>query len=277
MKKTLLVLLLALGVSAAASAGQTQKKFVLGNTDIVSVKSAYTGQTHELIIVYPDSYWSNPDKKYPVLYFTDAYWDTPLLASAYGNLVYDKMTPEFIMVGLSYPDGTDVGSARVRDFTYTSMWTAPGSGKGDQFLNFLEKEVAPLIESKYHGDKDNRTLAGASLGGLFTLGAAMKTPDFFTGYIALSPTVVWDSGAVFKLEDALARQHRSLKARVFISVGSLEPGQYRESIEQFEKQLATHQYKGLQLQSVTIQGMSHGTSKLEGYLRGLKWVWENRQ
>jgi enterochelin esterase-like enzyme len=74
MKKTLLVLLLALGVSAAASAGQTQKKFVLGNTDIVSVKSAYTGQTHELIIVYPDSYWSNPDKKYPVLYFTDAYW-----------------------------------------------------------------------------------------------------------------------------------------------------------------------------------------------------------
>lgn len=68
-----------------------------------------------------------------------------------------------------------------------------------------------------------------------------------------------------------------MKARIFISVGSLEPGQYRESIEQFEKQLATHQYKGLQLQSVTIQGMSHGTSKLEGYLRGLKWVWENRQ
>jgi predicted alpha/beta superfamily hydrolase len=275
-KKLLLFLLLSLGASSAALAEQTQKKFVLGNTDIVSVKSAYTGQTHELIIVYPDSYWSNPNKKYPVLYFTDGYWDTTLLAGAYGNLVYDKMTPEFIMVGLSYPDGTDYGSASVRDYTYTSMWMAPGSGKGDQFLNFLEKEVAPLIESKYHGDKDNRTLAGASLGGLFTLGAAMKTPDFFTGYIALSPTVIWDGGAVFKLEDALARQNRPLKARVFISVGSLEPGPYRESIERFEKQLAAHQYKGLQLQSVTIQGMGHGTSKAEGYLRGLKWVWENR-
>ncbi len=276
MKKTLLVLLLALGVSTTAFAGQPQKKFVLGNTDIVSVKSAYTGQTHELIIVYPDSYWSNPNKKYPVLYFTDGYWDTTLLAGAYGNLVYDKMTPEFIMVGLSYPDGTDYGSARVRDYTYTSMWMAPGSGKGDQFLDFLEKEVAPLIESTYHGDKDNRTLAGASLGGLFTLGAAMKTPDFFTGYIALSPTVIWDGGAVLKLEDALAKQNRPLKARMFISVGSLEPGSYRESIEQFEKQLAAHRYKGLQLQSVTIQGMSHGTSKAEGYLRGLKWVWQDR-
>ena len=276
MKKILIVLLLALGVSATACAEQTQKKFVLGNTDIVSVKSAYTGQTHELIVVYPDSYSKNPDKKYPVLYFTDGYWDTPLLAAAYGNLLYDKMAPEFIMVGLSYPDGTDYGSARVRDYTYTSMPMAPGSGKGDQFLNFLEKEVAPLIESKYHGDKDNRTLAGASLGGLFTLGAAMKTPDFFTGYIALSPAVIWDGGAVFKLEDALAKHSPRLKARMFISVGSLEPAQFRGSIEQFEQQLTSHQYKGLQLQSVAVQGMGHGTSKLEGYLRGLKWVWESR-
>ena len=276
MKTILLVLLLALGVPATASAEQTQKKFVLGNTDIVSMKSAYTGQTHELIVVYPDSYSKNPDKKYPVLYFTDGYWDTPLLAAAYGNLLYDKMAPEFIMVGLSYPDGTDYGSARVRDYTYTSMPMAPGSGKGDQFLNFLEKEVAPLIESKYHGDKDNRTLAGASLGGLFTLGAALKTPDFFTGYIALSPAVIWDGGAVFKLEDALAKQSPQLKARMFISVGSLEPAQFRGSIEQFEQQLASHQYKGLQLQIATIQGMGHGTSKLEGYLRGLKWVWEGR-
>ncbi len=276
MKKTLLVLLLSLGLSSAALAEQTSKKFVFGNTDIVSVKSAHTGQTHELIIVYPDSYWKNPNKKYPVVYFTDGYWDTPLLAGAYGNLVYDKMAPEFIMVGLSYPDGTDYGSARVRDYTYTSMSMVPGSGKGDQFLDFLEKEVAPLIESKYHGDKDNRTLAGASLGGLFTLGAAMKTPDFFTGYIALSPAVIWDGGAVFKLEDALAKQNRPLNARVFISVGSLESAPFRDSIDQFGKQLAAHQYKGLQLQTYTIQGMGHGTSKVEGYLRGLKWVWENR-
>lgn len=276
MKKTLLVLLLSLGLSSVALAEPTSKKFVFGNTEIVSVKSAHTGQAHELIIVYPDSYSKYPNKKYPVLYYLDAYWDTPLLAGAYGNLVYDKMAPEFIMVGLSYPDGTDYGSARVRDYTYTSMLMVPGSGKGDQFLNFLEKEVAPLIESKYHGDKDNRTLAGASLGGLFTLGAAMKTPDFFTGYIALSPAVFWDGGAVFKLEEALAKQHPQLKARMFIAVGSLEPAQFRGSIEQFEKQLASHQYKDLQLQTHTIEGMGHGTSKAEGYMRGLKWVWQNR-
>jgi predicted alpha/beta superfamily hydrolase len=275
-KKTLLVLLLSLGLSSVALAEPTSKKFVFGNTEIVSVKSAHTGQAHELIIVYPDSYSKYPNKKYPVLYYLDAYWDTPLLAGAYGNLVYDKMAPEFIMVGLSYPDGTDYGSARVRDYTYTSMLMVPGSGKGDQFLNFLEKEVAPLIESKYHGDKDNRTLAGASLGGLFTLGAAMKTPDFFTGYIALSPAVFWDGGAVFKLEEALAKQHPQLKARMFIAVGSLEPAQFRGSIEQFEKQLASHQYKDLQLQTHTIEGMGHGTSKAEGYMRGLKWVWQGR-
>jgi hypothetical protein len=81
---------------------------------------------------------------------------------------------------------------------------------------------------------------------------------------------------VFKLEEALAKQNRPLKAHVFISVGSLEPGPYRDSIDRFGKQLAAHQYKGLQLQSYTIEGMGHGTSKLEGYLRGLKWVWQDR-
>jgi poly(3-hydroxybutyrate) depolymerase len=63
---------------------------------------------------------------------------------------------------------------------------------------------------------------------------------------------------------------------MFIAVGSLEPAQFRGSIEQFEKQLASHQYKDLQLQSYTIEGMGHGTSKAEGYMRGLKWVWQNR-
>ena len=172
MKKTLLVLLLSLGLSSVALAEQTSKKFVFGNTDIVSVKSAHTGQTHELIIVYPDSYWKNPNKKYPVLYFTDGYWDTPLLAGAYGNLVYDKMAPEFIMVGLSYPDGTDYGSARVRDYTYTSMWMAPGSGKGDQFLDFLVR-ADRLAETTF--------AAARSLGGKRSLPALLEGDGVCSG------------------------------------------------------------------------------------------------
>ena len=276
MKKLVLLLVLLLGIAGSVMAQQTPKKFVIGNSEIVPLQSKITGQAHELIIIYPDSYAKNPTKKFPVLYFLDAYWDVPQMVSAYGNLVYDKMTPEFIMVGLSYPDGTDYGQARVRDYTYTAIPQVPGSGKGEQFLDFIKKEVAPLIESTYHGDKNNRVLAGTSLGGSFTLGAALKDPEFFSGYIALSPAVVWDNNAVFAVEDEFAKQRKQLKGRMFISVGSLEPAEFRDPIVKFGKQLGSHRYKGLELQNYTMQGLAHGTVKGEGYIRGLKWFWQNK-
>ena len=89
------------GFSALAYADQpVYKKFVLDNTQIVPIKSK-AGRDYELIVVLPASYYTQPEKKYPVLYYVDAYWDTPLLASTYGNLIYDNVVPEFIMVGFS--------------------------------------------------------------------------------------------------------------------------------------------------------------------------------
>lgn len=276
MKKFLLPLVLSIAMSAPASAQQaleqskkiniselgsliprthtTRKQFGIDNSEIVSLQSKITGQAHELIILYPESYARNRNKTYPVLYFLDAYWDATRLASVYANLVRDKVAPEFIMVGLSYPDGTDFGRARVRDYTYTVVPAAIGSGKGDQFLEFVKTEVAPLIESTYRGDKENRTLAGASLGGLFTLGAALKDADFFTGYIALSPAVHFGDGALFDLERKFTKQGKPLKARMFISAGSEEPPQFREIIARFATQLDDHKHKGLELRAETLEG-----------------------
>ena len=64
------------------------------------------------MILLPAGYKNNPDKKYPVFYYLDAYWDTPLVSAIYGNLIYDNRVPEMIMVGLSYPAGADVGRPR---------------------------------------------------------------------------------------------------------------------------------------------------------------------
>lgn len=275
MKRFILMLALFLGLCTGALA--QPKPFVIANSEIVPLRSTSTGQAHELVIVYPDSYATSPNKTYPVLYFLDAYWDTPQMVSAYGNLRFDKMVPEFIMVGLSNPEGSDHRETGMRDYTYTSLAFVPGSGKGEQFLQFIEKEVAPLIETKYRGQKENRVLAGTSLGGLFTLGTALKDPDFFNGYIALSPALLWDNGAIFDMEEAFAKLKRSIKARMFISVGALEPVQFRESVAKFEQRIASRPYKGLELQTYVMPELSHGTVKGEGYIRGLKWVWQNRQ
>ena len=274
-KKYFLALVVLLGLTTSAFAQQTNKQFVLNNTEIIPIHSKNTGRDHELVVVYPSSYKTNPDKKYPVLYYLDAYWDTPLLVSTYGNLQYDNLVPEFIMVGLSYPSSTDYGKERRIDYTFTAM--DEQSGKAHLFLNFIQDEVAPLIESRYRGKKTDRVIAGNSLGGLFTITAAYQAPNFFAGFIALSPAVEWDKQALIKLDKAYAKKHKTLNGRMFISYGTTEFPAFRDPIIQFQKQLAGRKYQGLELLNYAMEGLDHTGVKGDGYVRGLIWVWKTQK
>ncbi len=268
-----MVLLLVSGVVGAQQ--ESDRSFVIGNSHIIPIESRNTGRQHELVIILPSSYQSQPTKKYPVLYYLDAYWDTPLLASTYGNLIYDNEVPEFIMVGLSYPEGKDYGKERRLDYTFTPV--DEGSGKSDQFLAFIKTEVAPLIEKQYRGLSTDRVLSGNSLGGLFTLTAAYKAPEFFSGFIAISPAVEWDNKALIKFDQSYAKDHQSLPGRVFISYGAKEYSVFREPIAQYQTTLAERKYQGLALQNYVMEDLDHTAVKGDGYVRGLKWVWKPKK
>ncbi len=274
-KKCLLLFAMLLAITTSVLAQQTNKQFVLSNTEIVPIHSKITGRDHELVVVYPSSYKTNPEKKYPVLYYLDAYWDTPLLVSTYGNLIYDNQVPEFIMVGLSYPSSADYGKERRIDYTFTAV--GEGSGKAHLFLEFIKKEVAPLIETQYRGEKTDRVIAGNSLGGLLTITAAYQAPDFFSGYIALSPAVGWDNQALVKLDNRYAKKHKALNGRMFISYGSTEYPAFRDPIVNFQKQLAARKYRGFELMNYAMEELDHTTVKGDGYVRGLMWVWKNKK
>ena len=271
------VLLFALlaGSVSSALADPAPKQFVIANSEIVPIKSKITGRDHELVVLLPASYAANPQKTYPVLYYLDAYWDTPLLVSTYGNLVYDNEVPEFIMVGMSYPNGADYGRERAIDYTFSSQ--GPGSGKGALFLDFLMKEVAPLIETRYRGAKTDRVVGGSSLAGLFAIESAYKAPGFFAGHVAISPAVFWDRNALAKIDETYAKDNKSLNARMFVSYGTAEYPLFRDPIIAFQKQLSARQYEGFGLMNYTMDGLDHAAVKGEGYTRGLMWVWKARK
>jgi predicted alpha/beta superfamily hydrolase len=273
------LLALSCGVSvqaqAQAPAQEPVRHFVLENTRIVPIQSKYTGRQHELVIVLPASWGKEPHKTYPVLYYLDAYWDTPLLVSTYGNVIYDNVAPEFIMVGLSYPSGSNYDLERRRDYTFTAL--DADSGKGTAFLDFITREVAPLVEMRYRGAKTNRVIGGNSLGGLFALTAAYQAPGFFAGHIAISPAASWDHGALARLDETYARTHKALHARMFISYGSNEYPGFREPIAAFQAQLAARHYEGLALDNYVMRGIDHTGGKGEGYVRGLTFFWADQK
>jgi hypothetical protein len=254
-----------------------ERHFTLSNTHFTELKSELTGRDHELIVFLPPSYESSPDKSYPVLYFMDAYWEMPLLSSIHGQLVFDNVIPEMIMVGFSYPgEDTNYGDLRARDLTPTKVEkNNPNSGGASRFLQFIEEVVIPRIESDYRADKNNRALSGSSLGGLFALYAMYEKPDLFKRFIAISPAAGWDNNYLFTRDDTYAANSDSLSVRLFLSYGGDEYLPFREPIIAFQEKISGRNYKGLALLNYIIEGERHSGVKSEGYSRGLRWVFKD--
>ena len=252
------------------------RHFTLTNTQYIQMKSELTGRDHELIIFLPDSYESSLDKQYPVLYFMDAYWDMPLLNSIHGQLVWDNVLPELIMVGFSYPgENVNYGNLRACDLTPTKAGGNPNLGDGPKFLQFIEETVIPHIESNFRAKKGERAISGNSLGGLFTLYAMYEKPELFKRFISISPAVDWDSRYLFKLDDTYANTNNSFPVRLFLSQGGDEYGPFRQPIIEFQEKLAKRNYKDMALLNYTIEGEKHSGVKSDGYSRGLRWVFKD--
>ena len=60
-------------------------------------------------------------------------------------------------------------------------------GKGELYLDFIVKELKPLIDEKYRTLKDHSSMAGISLGGLISTYAAGRYPQIFKRIAAISP------------------------------------------------------------------------------------------
>lgn len=267
---------ISLNVSAVDVVIDTARHYSINNTQYISLKSEQTGQAHELIVSLPASYGQEPNKKYPVLYFLDAYWDQPMVSATYGNLLYDKVAPEFIMVGFSYPEGANYGEERLRDFTPTrEVERKTTSGAAGAFLAFMKETVVPIVEANYRVDPTQRALSGSSLGGLFTIYAMYQEPEFFDRYIAISPAVIWDDEYLFKLDATYASKHKGLNARLFISYGTAEYQPFSQPIAKFQQQIQQRNYQGLALQNYQMQGLRHTAVKGEGYAHGLIWAWKD--
>src|SRR5512135_3818910 len=71
------------------------------------------GRHYQLSVGLPASYAKETARRYPVVYVTDGYWDFEKLDAIRGSLVFDKVVPEFIIVGMGYAgDNVDYGTMR---------------------------------------------------------------------------------------------------------------------------------------------------------------------
>lgn len=277
--KTLILLFLfstLLSYEVSADHMAKNKKFELPYTHRITISSP-SGVPYELVISLPASYQKFPTKKYPVLYYTDAYWDAPLLSSIYLDLTFDRAIPEFIMVGISYSgENLNYPILRTRDLTPSKDSTdSRESGGGATLLNFIKSSVIPKIESDYRAESSQRAIAGWSLGGLFALYAMYKEPNLFNRYIAISPAVPWNDTFINQLDNEFSKSTNQLNSRVFISYGKNENPSFTLAVSEFQNKLENRKYQKLNLMNYVVENMGHAGSKSTGYSQGLVWVWKD--
>ncbi|MEK7393598.1 MAG: alpha/beta hydrolase-fold protein [Fibrobacterota bacterium] len=252
-------------------------KHTLGNTRVRDLPRDANGREFRVLVALPYSYESNPSKRYPVLYLCDGYWDFTLVNGLYGNILYDKTVPEFIIVGLSYTgDNPKYDSLRRYDYTPVADPStdpkARNSGHGKEFLAALQHQIIPFVQKEYRVDTTWRGIAGSSLGGLFALYTAFEAPGLFQGTIAPSPAIVWANGWINKREAEFARSGKALPTRLFLSTASEEWPDFTKAIRVFNDTLDAHKIAGLVKKWRIVDGERHAGTKAESYNRGLRYI-----
>lgn len=232
------------------------------------------GRHYQLHVGLPASYDKEPNRRYPVVYVTDGYWDFAKLTTIHGSLVYDRVVPEYITVGIGYA-GENPSYDVLRRWELTPMPfgdDGSGSGHAADFLRTIETVVIPFVEREYRADPSYRVLGGASLGGLFTLYAMYTNPSLFAAYIAVTPAVAVGNDWLLGYEDAFAKSGRPLQARLHVSGGGNESPAFLGGILRFNQRIASRRHQGLAYEFRIIDGERHAGMQLEAYTRGVRFA-----
>lgn len=265
------------------------RPYEIADSEVWDVPDPVSHRGYQVFVALPPSYGKEPQRRYPVLYVTDADYAFPILRQISRRLnIEGPKVEEFILVGLSYAKGEDGMVSRRRDYTPTPNGpsTAPASaihGHGAAYQIYLRDQVKPFIATRYRTDPARALFLGHSYGSLLGAQILFTEPGLFSGYVLGSPSLWYDKRHVLGLEASYAARNRDLPAKVFLYVGEYEAlrkgdRRYSQSVDMvadnqaLEKALKDRKYPNLSLKSVVLNDEDHLSVAPRGFTQGLKYL-----
>lgn len=181
------------------------------------MRSEILNEERVLNVYLPYGYSPDSSKTYPVIYLLDgsAYEDFIHIVGLvqFGSYSWINMVPESIVVGIENVNRNRDFTGETRDSTHKANY--PEMGRSENFIDYLESEVIPHIESNYKTSK-TRTIIGQSLGGLLATEILLKQPKMFDNYIIISPSLWFDFESYLDIEPATF----TTKHKIYVGVGN---------------------------------------------------------
>jgi hypothetical protein len=241
----------------------------LEHTERLQLTSHRIGQRFDLLVSLPLDY-ATSGKAYPVLYVIDD-WHFPFMVFLQTTNAYSKRMPPVIMVAVSYGSGADTMALRTRDLTPTPIAGRHRSGGAAAFLDFLERDVIPLIDRTYRTLPADRGLIGHSDGGLFAVYAMLQRPALFQRIVAASPGLGWDGGVILKTASERLKAGGFAGLRLDLSAAAQDfTG---KDAAAFVKLLDELKPEGLTYRFTVYPGENHNSVRTASFPSGLDWVY----
>ena len=99
-------------------------------------------------------------------------------------------------------------------------------------------------------------------------------PTTFTRLFAGSPSLDWDTGTVFRDEEAFAASHTDLRVRLFMTVGALEDSTTKNDMVRMSSRLQSRGYRGLHLRTTVFEDETHASCMAAALSRALRVLYE---
>ena len=163
---------------------------VIGDT--FRIESRVLGEARRVNVYLPPGYRESPNSPVPVLYMPDGGMAEDFLHVAglvQISVINGTMRP-FLLVGIE-------NTQRRRDMTGPTESSedrkiAPLVGGSLAFRKFIRDELMPEIGGRYCTTGET-AIVGESLAGLFVVETFLVEPDLFDTYIAIDPSLWWNS------------------------------------------------------------------------------------
>ncbi|MDB9953547.1 alpha/beta hydrolase-fold protein [Porticoccaceae bacterium] len=258
-----------------------------------SLNSTIINEVRDITLYLPKSY-AEPGyspMRYPVVYLLDGEQYGCLIRELINHLSETYTLPEVILVAITS------GTHRFRDLTpsaSTMDWQGQScdylqdTGGLSSFLEFIEKELVPHIDTTYR-TSSHRTLVGHSLAGLAVCQSLLVQPHLFQGLVSIDASLWWDHQCVVKaLEE---NQHEIgcressgvLKRRFYCAYAKHEIGGPNDfgallrSNQRFIDLLDQAPNPDLAVASAQFSNETHQSVWLPGVLAGLQFVFQGHR
>lgn len=250
------------------------------------VFSKILNEEREIWIHLPKSYKSSEIKpaNYPVIYLLDAEFNFEYYApmTDYFSKSPYALFPEFIVVSIKNTD-------RTRDLTPTkASKKSPVNGKmlfensggGENFLNFIQQELKPFISSKFR-TVDYSVFVGHSFGGLAVINAMLSHPEYFNSYVAIDPSLWWDSEVMIaKTKDYLSKHQQKFPSNISLYLAQAD-NEEQNKVWNNDMVVVIQKFDALVKQNGTLHygykfytGEDHGTLSYPANYEALKFIFD---